>query len=88
MNVPYASPWLGPVLCKMREEMTMDNPFRDGGPLDQVTPWITALLAVVLAVAAVASDVGPIIKAIAVLASTSVIARAAYLIVRRRHTSH
>ncbi|QUC63790.1 hypothetical protein IOD14_20805 [Streptomyces sp. A2-16] len=66
----------------------MDNPFRDDGPLDKVTPWITALLAVVLAVAAVASGIGLIIKAIAVLAATAVIARAAYLIIRRRRTSH
>ncbi|MGQ4434551.1 hypothetical protein [Streptomyces sp. SAS_260] len=71
----------------MREEMTVENPFRNDGPMDKAIPWISALLAVALAVAAATSGIGSIIKAIAVLACASILARAVYLIVRRRRTS-
>ena len=72
----------------MREEMTVENPLRNDGPLDRAIPWISALLAVGLAAAAVTSGIGSIIKAIAVLICASIVARAAYLIVRRRRASH
>jgi hypothetical protein len=72
----------------VREEITVENPFRTDGPLDRTIPWISGLLAVVLAVAAVTSGIGSIIKTIAVLAAASIVARAVYLIIRRRRTSH
>lgn len=63
--------------------MTVQNPLRDDGPLDRALPWTTALLAVVLAVVAVTSDIGPLVKTIAILAAGAIVARAVSLLLRR-----
>jgi hypothetical protein len=65
----------------------MDNPFRDGGPLDRAVPWLSAVIAVLLAAGTADSGAAPVVKVLALSAATAVVARSAYLVIRRRRTA-
>lgn len=66
----------------------MDNPFRDGGPLDRATPWLSAALAVLLAANAVTGGASPAVGMLSLVAAALVVGRASHIIIRRDRAGH
>ncbi|WP_217546268.1 hypothetical protein [Streptomyces sp. GbtcB6] len=62
----------------------MENPLRDGGPLERAMPWLSAAVVLLLAAATLAGGAGPLVKALAAAVAVAVLGRSAYLVNRRR----
>ncbi|MER7839624.1 hypothetical protein ABTY98_27990 [Streptomyces sp. NPDC096040] len=61
----------------------MDNPFRDGGPADRATPWVSAAFVVLVLVGALVRDAPSVLGVPYLVLGAILVGRISYVVIRR-----